>query len=265
MMTKKITASKFLFYLVVAAIILFQMLPIIVLIFASFGKEGYLSFPPKSYSFRWYLEFFHSPAFVSAFMTSVKVSILTTAASLLLGAVSAYAIDRSPWRRVLTVFFCSPLMMPALVIGLGLLQWFRIMDVEIGFLTLFAGQLVITLPYVVRGCLASLYRFNLSLEEAAQTLGCNRKQTFFYVTLPLMKPSLIASGCFAFISSFGYLAVAIFLSSARTTTLPVRLYTYAMYTPDPIIAAISTCTLFLTLVFVVIIEKTSNINDMNTF
>jgi putative spermidine/putrescine transport system permease protein len=251
------------FYCVVAVIVLFEMLPIIVLVVASFGQEGYLAFPPKNYSLRWYNAFFHSTAFLEAFKTSLELSALTTIVSLLLGSVTAYSIDRSPLRNGLTAFFEAPLMMPALVIGLGLLQWFRILDVEIGFLTLFIGQLVITLPYVVRGCLAALYRFNLSLEEAAQTLGCPKIKTFFYITIPILKPSLIASGCFAFISSFGFLSIAIFLSSARTTTLPVRLYTYATYTPDPIIAAISTCSLVLTLIFVIIIERVTDLNQID--
>ncbi len=252
--------GKWCFRLALTLIMLFQMLPIIVLIVTSFSAESYLSFPPKGYSFQWYVNFFHSAAFTGSFLISLELAAATSVVALSLGAVTAYAIDRSRYRRVLTVFFGSPLMIPALIVGLSLLQWFRMMGVQIGMATLFVGQLVITLPYVIRGCLSSLYRFNLSLEEAAQTLGCTRIRTFWYVTVPVMRRSLIASGCFAFIISFSNLAVSIFLSSARVSPLPVRLYAYANYTPDPIIAAISTCTLLLTIVFIMIIEKTSHMN-----
>lgn len=261
-MYKNYTAGKFCFLFSVFLIMCFQMLPIIVLMATSFSSESYLSFPPKGFSLQWYEKFFHSTAFTDSFIISLELAASSAAVSLLLGSVTAYAIDRSPFRRALTVFFGSPLMIPALIVGLALLQWFRMMHVGIGMTTLFIGQLVITLPYVIRGCLSSLYRFNLSLEEAAQTLGCTRIQTFYYVTIPLMKRSLIASGCFAFIISFSNLAISIFLSSARVSPLPVRLYGYANYTPDPMIAAISTCTLLLTMIFILIIEKTSHMNRM---
>jgi len=254
--------QKFIFHGVVTLILFFQMLPIIVLIGTSFTSESFLSFPPQGFSFRWYLAFFKSTAFTNAFLVSVELAAMTSIAALVLGAVTAYAIDRSPYRKPMTVFFGSPLMIPALIVGLSLLQWFRMLGIEIGLMTLFAGELVITLPYVVRGCLSALYRFNISLEEAAQTLGCTRMKTFWHVTVPVMKRSLIASGCFAFIISFSNLAIAIFLSSARVAPLPVRLYSYANFTPDPIIAAISTCTLCLTIFFILIIEKTSHMNEI---
>ena len=259
---KKIKWSAFWLNLVVFLILVFLMMPIFVLVVASFSQEGYLVFPPKGFSLQWYRKFFASAAFISAFKNSVKLSICTTALAMIIGSITAYAIDRSPRRDVLLSLYVSPLMMPSLVIGLALLQYFKLLGVKLSFWTLLIGQLVITIPYVVRSCVASLYRFNVSLEEAAQTLGANRLVTFGVIIVPLLKPSLIASGCFTFISSFGNTAISIFLSTARMTTLPVRLYTYANYTPDPIIAAISSCTLVMTLVLMFIIEKTSGINNL---
>lgn len=259
---KKIKWSSIFLNVSVFLILLFLMLPIFVLVVASFSQEGYLVFPPKSYSLQWYQKFFTSAAFLSAFKNSLKLSVCATALSMVIGSVTAYAIDRSSKRDILLSFFVTPLMMPSLVIGLSLLQYFRMLNITLSFWTLLAGQLVITIPYVVRACVASLYRFNISLEEAAQTLGANRLVTFGTIVIPLLKPSLIASGCFTFISSFGNTAISIFLSTARMTTLPVRLYTYANYTPDPIIAAISSCTLVMTLVLMFIIEKTSGINSL---
>lgn len=261
-MVKKFTFSKMVYYTAIILVMLFQMLPILVLVVASFGAEGYLAFPPKNYSLKWYEEFYNSTAFTSAYIISLELAAATTIASLFLGTITAYAIDRSAYRRSLTVFFGSPLMLPALVIGLALLQWFRMIGIGTGLIALFIGQLVITMPYVIRGCLSALYRFNITLEEAAQTLGCNRIKTFCYITVPIMKRSLIASGCFVFIISFGHLAISIFLASARVAPLPVRLYAYATFTPDPIIAAISTCTLVMTLIFVLFIERTSGINEI---
>ncbi len=254
---------RHIFYgLAVFLIMAFQMLPIVVLVVTSFSGESYLSFPPHAFSTQWYIKFIHNKAFTSSFLISIELSMATAIISIILGAVTAYAIDRSRFRRLLTIIFGAPLMIPALIIGFSLLQWFHMLGIGIGKFTLLVGTLVITLPYVIRGCLSVLYRFNLSLEEAAQTLGCTRLQTFYYITVPLLRRSLIASGCFAFIISFSNLAIAIFLSSARVAPLPVRLYSYANFTPDPIIAAISTVTLVMTILFILVIEKASHMSDV---
>lgn len=241
-------------------LLLYILAPIIVLVVASFSQESYMVFPPKGLSLQWYIAFFTNKGFTSAFKTSCLLAVVTTVCSLILGTISAYGVDRSDHRDVLLSFFVSPLMIPTIITGLAMLQFYGMLNVERGFLVLLSGHVVFSVPYVVRTVAASLYRFNVTLEEAAQTLGANRVVTFMKITLPILKPALIASSCFAFITSFGNLALSIFLTTARFTTLPIRVYSYAAYSPDPTIAAISAVILVLTIVIMLIVEKTTGMD-----
>ena len=77
------------------------------------------------------------------------------------------------------------------------------------------------------------------MEEASLNLGAGRLKTFFSITLPLIKPGIIAGGIFAFFISFDEVTITLFLAGPRTTTLPIQLYTFIEYSSDPTIAAAS--------------------------
>lgn len=247
---------------VVAIVVLFLAAPIFVLAVTSFGQEGHLAFPPSAFSLKWYTAFFHNTPFMNSFMLSLKLALASALAGLVIGTVSAYSIERSPFRNELLAFFVSPLMIPGVIIGLAVLRFTALLNVERGFWIMLIGHVIIIIPYVVRTVMASLYRYNVTLEEAAQTLGANKVQTFFRVTIPILKPGLIAAGSFAFITSFGNLSVSIFLASAKMATLPIRIFSYAEYSPDPILAAISVVTLVFTLLVMIIVEKTAGLNNV---
>jgi len=254
--------SRHLLTIVVAAVIIFMVAPIFVLTVASFGQENHLAFPPSGYSLKWYTAFFNNTPFMNSFMISLQLAVASALAGLAIGTISAYSIERSPYRNALLSFFISPLMVPGVIIGLAILRFTALMDLSHGFWIMLIGHVVIIIPYVVRTIMASLYRYNVSLEEAAQTLGANKVQTFFRITIPILKPGLIAAGSFAFIISFGNLSVSIFLASARMATLPIRIFNYAEFSPDPILAAISAVTLVFTLIVMIIVEKTAGLDNV---
>ena len=259
---RKITVGKILHRVVCILLIAYILAPLVVLDVASFSQESVLSIPPKAYSLQWYEAFFTNKGLMSAFKNSLLLALSSAFCALILGSVTAYAVDRSPKRDFMLSFFVSPLTIPAIITGLAMLQIYSALGVDRNFLVLLSGHVVITTPYVVRTVAASLYRFNITLEEAAQTLGASKVVTFLKITLPILKPSLISSGCFAFISSFGNMSVSMFLTTARYTTLPIRVYGYAENSPDPTIAAISTVILLFTIVMMMVIEKTTGIEKI---
>ena len=141
------------------------------------------------------------------------------------------------------------------IIGIALLQFYSLLKISGSFFGLVIGHVVITFPYVVRTVSASLYQFDEALEEAARTLGANQVKTFFKITLPMIRPGLIAGAIFAFIVSFDNVPVSIFLVGVKSTTLPVVIFSYIEYGVDPTIAAISTILICLTGLTIFIIEK----------
>jgi putative spermidine/putrescine transport system permease protein len=111
------------------------------------------------------------------------------------------------------------------------------------------------LPYSIRTVLASLARMDPALEEAAMTLGASRWTAFWQVTLPLIKPGIVAGMAFAFILSFDDIAITLFLVDANTSTLPVAILSYLQYNFDPSIAAISSISILLTLALAFVLER----------
>lgn len=254
--------KKIVFGLVCLAVVLFLVAPVFFLVLASFSSEEYMTIYSKAWSLRWYEKFFSDRGYMDSFRLSIRLAVTTTAIALTLGTTAAYGIDRSPWKGFFLSVLLSPIMVPSIIIGISLLQFFAFVGLVKGFVSLLAGHVLWATPYVVRTVSAALYRFDVTLEEAALMAGANRPKTFWYVTLPILRPALLAGGCFAFIVSFGNTSISMFLTSAGFTTLPIRVFAAAEFSPDPIIAAISVVIVSVTLVTMLVVEKFAGIDRM---
>lgn len=260
---KRKFAGKLIPLKIISAIVLIYILaPIVILVISSFAVEDYLTITPSGFTLRWYKNFFNTPGFTNAFWISIQLAFIATFGALLLGTISAYALDKSKKRDFLIGYFGSPLLIPQIIIALALMQVCNMLGIPRAMPLLVAGHILVAMPYVVRTVTAALYRFNSHWEEASFTMGANKFKTMWHITLPILKPSMIASGCFAFITSFGNLSLSVFLTTARFTTLPIRLYSYARHNADPTIAAISATTLLLTVVLMAVIDKLVGIENM---
>jgi putative spermidine/putrescine transport system permease protein len=102
---------------------------------------------------------------------------------------------------------------------------------------LIVAHVMITTPWVVRLCLASLSNHDHATEEAAASLGARPLTVIWRVTLPGMRAGIVAAALFAFVISFENLELALFLSSPGVTTLPVAVLQYLEYHIDPLISA----------------------------
>jgi putative spermidine/putrescine transport system permease protein len=241
------------------AICLFLLAPIAVVIVASFSDRPYLVFPPRGVSLRWYRQFFESREFRDALALSLQLGLLTTAISSLLGVLASLALVSLRFRgiEIVRAVFASPLMVPGIVVGIAMLIYFNRIGMGNSFASLLLAHVALTLPYVIRIVSAGLQSFDHSLEEAARGLGASRARALVDVTLPLIKGSLMAAAVFAFIISFDEVVVTLFLAGPKLMTLPVAIYTYIEYTSDPSIAAISTILVVLTVVAVLVIDRTA--------
>jgi putative spermidine/putrescine transport system permease protein len=133
----------------------------------------------------------------------------------------------------------SPILFPAVVIGIALMIFFGKVGLSHTFTGLVCAHVIMALPFVIRVVSISLYGIGRPIEEASLNLGASRLKTFFHITIPLIKPGIIAGGIFAFFISFDEVSVTLFLAGPRTTTLPIRIYTFVEYSSDPTIAAVS--------------------------
>ncbi len=133
------------------------------------------------------------------------------------------------------------------------------MFAQLGLLATFTGLLighaVIAIPYVIRLMLTAINNVSPALEEAAATLGANPARVFWRVTLPLMRPALLAAGALAFLASFDEVTITLFLVGPRMTTLPIEVFRYVQSHADPQVSALSVLLIALTMGVILLIER----------
>jgi putative spermidine/putrescine transport system permease protein len=255
--------DRWLFRGLVVGLVTFLLLPIAIVLLFAVNSAAFIVFPPTGFSLRWFHKFLTSRDFMDAFSRSLRLAGLTVAIATLVGTMAALALVRGRVRgaAVLSALFLSPLMLPAILTGLALFQFYVILDVGRTFAGLLVGHVVVCVPYVVRTVTAMLHNFDVSLEEAARNLGAGEWATFRHVTLPLIRPGVIAGAIFAFIVSFDQFPVSLFLVTPGANTLPITLFNYLRYDFDPTVAAASTVSIGLSVAVVLLLERTIGLQE----
>ena len=241
---------------------LLLMMPSLVVIVVSFTSGYSLKFPPPGYSFRWYVSLLDAWQLHFAAGNSLKIAVWTTALSVLLGVPAALAISRSPTARarVLDSLFMSPLVLPALSFGLAALMFFSLIGLPVSPLTLIIGHVIVCVPFVLRTTIASIAQLEFSLLESSASLGASRFYTFRRITLPLIRPGIIAGAFIAFMSSFDNVPVSLFLRDARTDMLPIRMWQDLEGKLDVSIAAVSGVMIVVTLSLMMLMERLAGLS-----
>lgn len=244
-------------YAWVCLVYCFLLAPVLVVVLASLSTTAYLTVPPEGITLHWFREVLEDPGYIDAILFSLVLAAIATAGSLVMGTAAAYALMRRavPGAEAISAFLMAPLIFPAVVVGVALLQLYSLIGLSATFTGLALAHMVITVPYVVRAILASLAGTDPNIEDAACVLGANRWIAFSKVTLPLIRPGVMAGGLFSFIVSFDNVPVSIFLLGVRHTTLPVKIFTAIEYGVDPTIAAVSTMLIMVTALFLVAAER----------
>lgn len=230
-------------------IFIYLLAPLIVVVWTSFAKEAFPIFPPKAYSLRWYSNFLENEQFIESIRLSVVVAFWTAIFALLIGIPGSIALVRFRFRgsTILNTLCMSPILFPAVVVGIALLVFYSKTRIPNTIARLIFAHVLMAIPFVIRLVSSSLYGVDRSMEEASLNLGASHLKTFFRVTMPLIKPGIIAGGLFAFFISFDEVTVTLFIAGARLTTLPIRIYTYIEYSSDPTVTAVSAFLILLAL------------------
>jgi putative spermidine/putrescine transport system permease protein len=197
------------------------------------------------------------PEVIASFRLSLELAISVCVVSLTLGTAASLAMvrHRFPGRSAIQGFLLSPLIFPALVTGIALLQFFSALHSTWTFAHLLIGHVVITIPYVVRAVSASLLVNDFSLEEAARTLGAGPVYTFVRVTVPQIAPGLLAGGILSFVVSFDNYSVSMWLTDAEHTPIPMLVIKFITRFFDPSVAALSSLMILVAIMIIVLVEK----------
>ncbi len=234
--------------------------PILVVLATSFTDSRSIRFPPEGFSLRWYallLDEVRSRQIHRAAGNTLEVAAFAAGLATLFGTAAALALARAAGRlaRAADAFFLSPLVLPGLAFGLAALMYFTLLGFRPSIGMLVAGHLIVVAPFVLRTVGASLSQLDPALLDASRSLGAGPIRTFRRVTLPLIAPGIAAGAFLAFMASVDNVPVSLFLSSARTDMLPIRMWGMMESTLDVRVAAVSGVLIVSAFVLMLVMER----------
>jgi putative spermidine/putrescine transport system permease protein len=226
-----------------AVVGIFLILPLFVVVPISFSGSSFLEFPPRSFSLRWYREYLSSHTWIESTFNSVKVAILTALFSTVVGTCAALALQRwrTRFRPALTGLLLSPMILPHIVLAVSIYAVFARVKLIGSIWGLVAVYTLLATPFVYLNVSAALQSLDPSLEEAAMSLGATRWRALWYVTVPLIRPGILAGALLAMILAFDEVVIAIFITGTTAITLPKTMWDGIRTEINPTIAAVSTC------------------------
>ncbi|ALS23911.1 MULTISPECIES: ABC transporter permease [Paenibacillus] len=250
--------------LITVLVIVYILLPLLVIIPASFTRASFPSFPPQGFSFQWYVMLLDRPEFIEAFLNSTKFALLASLISVMLGTLAALALAKydMPGKTYLVSLLTAPLTVPQLVLGVALLIYFTPMllaGTSTGFLI---AHIIICVPYVVRFVITGLSGFDYTLERAAMILGAKPITVFWKVTLPLIRPAILSGALFSFLTSFDNVTVSLFMVSPGMRTLPLEVFSQMQDAYSPLIASVSGIVIFISAALILVLEKIHGVGRM---
>jgi spermidine/putrescine transport system permease protein len=234
---------------------LFLYIPVVLLIVLSFNDSRY-AIVWEGFTTRWYEALLAGQtigrvnpqvAWV-ALQNSIVIAVVTVLVSVVFGTMLALALDRYafPGKSLFTGVVYMPLIIPSIVMGISLLLFFNMADITQGLVTATIGHIAFDISYVTVIVLARLQNVDRSLEEAAQDLGARELETFRYVTLPLIKPGILAGALLGFALSFDDFVVTFFIIGNQNT-LPIFFFSMVRQGISPGVNVVATLILVATL------------------
>jgi ABC-type spermidine/putrescine transport system permease subunit II len=215
--------------------------PIAIIAILSFSGDTILQFPPRSFSLRWYVDFFTDTRWRKALYSSLTIGLGACLIATFAGFLAAYALVRGGFKakKLMLSFVLLPLIIPHVITAIAL----YFLSVRLGLVGVKAWvsvtHAVIGLPIVVLILISALQGVDENVERAAYSLGASRGLTFLRVVIPLALPGVVSAALFSFLTSFDELIIAMFLSGLSAETLQVRIWNSLQMDAEPIIAAVS--------------------------
>jgi spermidine/putrescine transport system permease protein len=221
----------------------FLYLPILILVIYSVSDHRTVGVW-GGFTLRWYDQMFHNPAMMGALWITVKVALVSTAVSTILGTMGALALDRyRKWlgKGAFDVIMYLPVIIPEVTMGAMLLIWFtQVLPINLSLTTIIIGHIAFSTSFVTIVVRARLANLDGSLEEAAADLYANRWTTFRRVTLPLILPGVLGGGLLALTLSLDDVIITAMVQGPGATTLPVYVFGLIKRQVTPEINAVST-------------------------
>ena len=209
------------------------------------------------FTFEWYKNLFSNENLLEAFKNTILIAVLSTFASTIIGTISAVGLKKYNFfgEKFIGKLIYIPIVIPEIVLGISLLAIFALFKFELGFWTVLLAHISFSIPFVITNVRSTLYSFSPSIEEAAEDLGASNFKTFWYVTLPMIKPGVISGAILAFTLSLDDVVISYFTAGPGTNTLPLYIYSNIKTGITPDVNALTTLMLIFTIIALVVSYK----------
>lgn len=236
-------------WVVTICVLAFLVIPTLVVVPMALTPKNILEFPPEGLSLHAFADFFSSSEWMASLVMSVEVAAIAVVISTVVGTLAAIALHGAKFRgRDLVVgLILLPIATPLIVLAIGFFGFFARLHLVATPLGIGLAHSLLAMPYVYLCVSASLSGLDLQLVRAVQSLGGGVGAVFRYTYIPVILPGLVGGMVFAFAVSFDEVVIAYFLQGPDATTLPVRIFLNLQYNLTPVVAAVSTLLLLVTL------------------
>ena len=233
--------------LFVILVLLFNYLPIIVVVVYSFNASKYSNW--AGFSLQWYEKLFRNSQILRSLNNSLILAFSSCGLSILIGTAGAVGMARSRFRTqgLLENVSMIPMMMPEIILGMAYLAFFSIIHIPFGILTLIIAHTTFCIPYIFINVQSRLVGLDPAYVEAARDLGASPTRAFYDVTLPLITPAILSGALLSFAMSMDDVVISFFVTGTTSNTLPLQVYSMLKMGVTPEVNAL--CTLMLLVVF----------------
>ncbi|HEU0113748.1 MAG TPA: ABC transporter permease [Thermomicrobiales bacterium] len=239
-----------------ALVFLFLYLPLVVVVLYSFSATRVNVWPIQGYTLDWYRQLFQDDDIWDAVRLSIFIGLVAAAVAVILGTLTAFAVDRYdfPGKAALRFLIVLPITLPGIVTGVALLAWFAQLGIPLSRWTIIIGHATFCITLVLNNVVARLMQLPRQLDEASADLGARPAATFRRITFPLVRPAIFSGAILAFTLSFDEIVVTFFLTG-REKTLPLLIWGRLRQGISPEINAVATVIILASLVGVLLASR----------
>jgi spermidine/putrescine transport system permease protein len=237
---------------------LFLYFPMLIVLIFSFSPTKTMV-GMQGVTLRWYEELLRDRGLLNALWHSVVIGLGSVSVAVVLGVAGAFFLTRVrfPGKQVFRTLVLLPYILPGIIMGISLLIFIRNFGIKLSWFTVLLGHVSFTVPIVMFQIMARIGRMGPNYQSAAMDLGANPAQTFWYVTLPMIRTAIVGAALLAFTVSFDEIVISFFLTGSAWMTLPVYIYGMLRFGLSPKVYAISALILLLSLVLVTLMARYS--------
>lgn len=238
----------------------FLYVPIAVLVAMSFNGGG-SAYAWGGFSFRWYGVLAQDDRLRSALVTSLGVAAGATVIATVLGTLLAVGLARHTRSKILEAGAMAPAILPDLLLAIGLLSFYYAIGMPKSAMTILLGHAAFGTAFVVAIVRARLSGMDLAEEEASHDLGAGAVTTFIRITVPAIRPAIVAGALLVFTLSLDEFVVAYFTAGPTTQTLPIAVYSMVRAGITPEINALATVLVVVSIAAVVLAARTTRTSE----